>query len=326
MNNRYGELDFVSILVVTDESRKIKFSVPQDLRISSVMDLFPEDNRDKVRELERSLSDEGYKSTDEVLCFWGNRYREAFLEIVRVGGYILYKISIIPSIFLSKELLTLSDMYLENLRRLSQDARNIALKKDGEISNLLEQVSLLNQMILELQRELLKKNFELQELSNKLKEISIRDELTGLYNRRYLKDRFYEELARIGRGIYKGISLVYIDLNNFKRFNDNFGHEFGDEILKRFAEALRRFTRRNIDVPFRIGGDEFALIVINCEDICVPKVMERIQDYCIRECYGLRFSFGTKIIETPDADLEDCLRDADKAMFENKRSKKSSSS
>jgi diguanylate cyclase (GGDEF)-like protein len=95
--------------------------------------------------------------------------------------------------------------------------------------------------------------------SMQLVELAERDELTGLYNRR----RFHEELGRMladagRRGSRLG--LLAFDLDGFKPINDSFGHQAGDEVLVRLARELGRTVRRN-ETLFRIGGDEFALLV-----------------------------------------------------------------
>src|SRR6185312_9833656 len=85
------------------------------------------------------------------------------------------------------------------------------------------------------------------------------DELTGLYNRRGFKEIFDLELERARRGT-QVLSLAVGDLDRFKEINDRYGHQAGDEALKRLSTVFRK-GRRRIDLVARMGGEEFALIL-----------------------------------------------------------------
>src|SRR5207253_4373248 len=95
-----------------------------------------------------------------------------------------------------------------------------------------------------------------------------RDPLTGLANRRAFEERLHEELAR---GAPFGLAVL--DLDDFKRVNDTHGHEAGDEVLRRVAAVLARGVRADEGV-FRIGGEEFAVLVAGDRD-AVVRVAER---------------------------------------------------
>lgn len=98
-----------------------------------------------------------------------------------------------------------------------------------------------------------------QEYNSKLEELSVRDPLTGLYNRRKFHEFLQYEIIRAERHEY-GFSVVMIDLDNFKYINDTFGHPIGDMVLKELTVMLSESLRRG-DVLARMGGDEFALIL-----------------------------------------------------------------
>lgn len=88
---------------------------------------------------------------------------------------------------------------------------------------------------------------------------SIRDPLTGLYNRRFMEDAFERELYRAGRG-HHPVGCAMFDLDHFKQFNDTFGHQAGDTLLKELGRLLRSVTRHN-DIVCRYGGEEFVWIL-----------------------------------------------------------------
>jgi len=103
-------------------------------------------------------------------------------------------------------------------------------------------------------------------LKEKLKQQSIRDPLTHLFNRRYLEESFERELARCKRRNLP-LSLLMIDLDHFKKFNDTHGHPGGDALLSNFGRLLRSLCRRE-DIPCRYGGEEFVMLLPECDIDC----------------------------------------------------------
>ena len=94
-------------------------------------------------------------------------------------------------------------------------------------------------------------------------EMAIRDGLTGLFNHRHFYDRLEEEFSRASR--YKApLSLVFFDIDDFKRVNDTFGHARGDQVLKKIGQLLKTVARES-DIPARYGGEEFAVILPNTD-------------------------------------------------------------
>jgi diguanylate cyclase (GGDEF)-like protein/PAS domain S-box-containing protein len=96
-------------------------------------------------------------------------------------------------------------------------------------------------------------------LRETLRDQSIRDPLTGLFNRRFMQEALEREILRARRKNHP-LSLLFLDIDHFKRFNDTFGHDAGDFVLQSFADLLRKFFRGD-DVACRCGGEEFAVIL-----------------------------------------------------------------
>jgi two-component system cell cycle response regulator len=96
-------------------------------------------------------------------------------------------------------------------------------------------------------------------LHEKIREMTFKDGLTGVYNRRYFDNYLHREVLRCAR--YKRVlSLIYVDVDHFKKINDLHGHPAGDLVLKQVAERLNQGLR-NVDIVVRMGGDEFAVIL-----------------------------------------------------------------
>jgi diguanylate cyclase (GGDEF)-like protein len=148
------------------------------------------------------------------------------------------------------------------------------------------------------------------------------DPLTRLYNRRAFNHRLRVEAAR-ARRYGKPFALVVLDVDGFKRINDVHGHLAGDAALTRVAELLGQELRAP-DAAFRIGGDEFALILPEIAagpaDVAVRRMAARIERACADDGHAVTASFGVAVFGVSGQDPETLLRSADAAMYEAKRS------
>jgi diguanylate cyclase (GGDEF)-like protein len=162
------------------------------------------------------------------------------------------------------------------------------------------------------------------ELEAELREQAIRDPLTGLYNRRFLDEVLRQELARAARYGHP-LSLILIDIDNFKELNDRYGHLVGDEALKRVAKALRENIRQ-VDYIFRWGGDEFCVILPETNGPGAKEVVRRFQEPfgILAEEPVIRLTLGYASWDPrkePTPSVEDLFRRADQLLYEMKRSK-----
>ena len=124
-------------------------------------------------------------------------------------------------------------------------------------------------------KELLMLNEQLKEKNEKLLKSAITDELTGVYNRKFFEKRVVEEMEIADRANEK-ISLIIFDLDRFKLVNDNFGHQFGDEVLKRTTQIAGDLIRKT-DFLNRVGGEEFAIILPNTNKTQAVFVAEKVR-------------------------------------------------
>ncbi len=109
----------------------------------------------------------------------------------------------------------------------------------------------------------------------KISEISITDFLTGLYNRRHFNTIYELELKRAHRD-HKNFVLIILDIDFFKQYNDTYGHDGGDEVLKSISTALKDTLKRANDYIFRLGGEEFAIITSDIKYIGLVKLCNRL--------------------------------------------------
>lgn len=117
----------------------------------------------------------------------------------------------------------------------------------------------LEELVKERTKELEHMNEMLAENLEIVKELSIKDALTGLRNRRTFEEIFSREFSRARRENYN-FNFLMIDVDNFKKYNDFYGHQKGDEVLKTIGETLNRVSQRGNDFVFRFGGEEFVYI------------------------------------------------------------------
>jgi diguanylate cyclase (GGDEF)-like protein len=149
------------------------------------------------------------------------------------------------------------------------------------------------------------------------------DSLTGLFNRRAFLESLQHHLSLAERD-GKPTTLAYLDVDDFKRVNDDSGHEAGDEVLRLIATALRDSIRRT-DVVARLGGDEFALLIVGADQISavsvIAKVRHALQKLADRRP-GVTCSIGCVTFEPPPPSATIALRAVDDLMYQVKRRRK----
>lgn len=182
--------------------------------------------------------------------------------------------------------------------------------------------------------DFIKKPFGIEELEAKIRRIiternlrkelnrlSITDSLTDLYNQRHFYARLNEEVTRAQRQRHP-ISLILLDINDFKLYNDKYGHLEGDEILREVGEIIRRSIREAVDSGYRYGGDEFAVILIDADleitreiSFRIEKALEKKGKVTVSIGYS-KYSKGMTVT--------DLIAEADKELYLKKNNMKKS--
>lgn len=165
----------------------------------------------------------------------------------------------------------------------------------------------------------------LEENQRSLRDLSVRDQLTGLYNHREFYRLLGEELARSLRYGHQ-VSLLMLDIDYFKRVNDTYGHLAGDQVLRRLPELIRGQLRAS-DIPCRYGGEEFGVILPETAGAQAMEVAERIRSVVAGESIALpdggslriTVSLGIATFPGGSANEEDLVSAADLALYQAKR-------
>ncbi len=170
---------------------------------------------------------------------------------------------------------------------------------------------------------------EKSRLFEQIQQLSQIDGLTGLYNHRIFQEKLRQEVNRRNR-TQKPLSLIMLDIDHFKQFNDNYGHQAGDSVLKELSEIITSQSRcTTIDVCCRYGGEEFAIIMPELELHNAVKVAERLRKVVENNAFTIKegnpdvkvtVSLGAAgVTGTDDLSPEELVKKADDALYLSKK-------
>ncbi|MGB7876970.1 MAG: diguanylate cyclase [Anaerolineales bacterium] len=201
------------------------------------------------------------------------------------------------------------------------------LKQPTDVAKLPKTGELQREHLQLLADKLYEKNLELEKTNERLRNLSLTDELTGLNNRRGFMI-LANGLLKFSRRANHPLCLLYIDMDSLKKINDTFGHAHGDIALTHFAHILTQ-TFRDSDVIARMGGDEFAVLTIDATEGSLNAIKERLQSNVDTHnlesgrSYSLSFSLGIIRVDlTSTYTVDALLAQADAAMYEHKKQRK----
>jgi diguanylate cyclase (GGDEF)-like protein len=122
----------------------------------------------------------------------------------------------------------------------------------------------------------MQKHTELEKLTHKYKMDSITDGLTNLYNRKHF-DMVFSKVALISNENGWKSAFIMLDIDFFKQYNDTYGHDMGDLVLKNVANTLRRSFNKEYEYVFRLGGEEFGIIIFDTAEVKLKKSLDNFQ-------------------------------------------------
>jgi diguanylate cyclase (GGDEF)-like protein len=218
-------------------------------------------------------------------------------------------------------LFTRENLALGTLCVIDREPRELSSRQIEGLQALARQVSL--------RLDLRRTSLQLKQANEELEALSLRDDLTGLYNRRGFFLHAEQQLTLFrARKVGKGLWLMVADMDGLKQINDVHGHLEGSACIKQAGDILRR-TFRNSDVIARPAGDEFLVLAINALDDVAEKIPARLTanlekyNAASGKSYKLDMSYGLVPIGHDDAaTLPEIIKLADEAMYEHKRRKR----
>lgn len=164
---------------------------------------------------------------------------------------------------------------------------------------------------------------DLHEKAQRFQLLAITDPLTGLLNRRYLEERFTQEIERSKRYQFP-LSFVMLDIDGFKSFNDTFGHQAGDEVLRETAHCIRK-SLRNFDVAARYGGEEFIVVLpetdVTSATILAERLRRAVEQHFTseRSRHPVTVSIGVSSLSKALQNRQQVIRAADQALYAAKK-------
>jgi two-component system cell cycle response regulator len=165
----------------------------------------------------------------------------------------------------------------------------------------------------------LKRIFRERHLLDELERLAVKDPLTGLYNRRLFEKTAHKEAIRAAR-YHHPLCLFFIDIDNFKEYNDLYGHQAGDQVLIHLARILTTTVRHNVDTAYRFGGDEFTMLFPHLTSVVALKVGARIIEAFNRlelkpACLSIGIAHFLNKTDKVDKDIEDMVQRSDRALY-----------
>ncbi len=305
---------------VTEAFTEISLEVGPDVRV-----LVIEDNETDARNLRETLSSR-YQVTVE------GDGAEALI-LAKSGDYDL--------VVVSMTLANMDPLRLCSQLRTTEETRHapiIILVDEGDKDRLLKALEIgvndyimrptdRNELLARALTQVRRKRYQDRLRDNYVRSMSmaVTDGLTDLFNRRYFASHI-ENLMKGHRKSSKPISVLLIDIDHFKQVNDTYGHAVGDEVLREFAERIKRNVR-GIDLPARFGGEEFVVVMPDTDVMKATRVAERLRTSIEEQPFSVSAADVGELNVTcsigvsatrPEDTVDDLVRRADEALYEAK--------
>lgn len=215
---------------------------------------------------------------------------------------------------------------IDALDEVEGSLADICLSVQSILRELRQQKVVIAQMDAEMQARINNRTDALERVIGSLRTQATRDALTGLYNRRML-DEYLPRLIEQCRTDGEQLSVLMIDVDNFKPINDTLGHAAGDKLLRDISQLIRS-TIRDHDAAFRCGGDEFVVVLPRCPEIGAAKLRDRLVSLVdalaktIKSPLPPRLSIGLSVMKDLSSTATSLLQEADEQLYSVKRENK----
>lgn len=261
---------------------------------------------------------------NQVVSYW-----KGFVSIINEDSYVCFLALLDAShviVIGMKEMI--QELFYEEIvkinSQLTNKIRELYREKHSAEADAYYEISKMNNELANARRELKKKNYELEELNSKLENVSIKDPLTDLYNRRFFNLKA-PDIIHLAKRIKKNCTLVLIDINNFKQVNDSYGHLEGDKVLIYLSHCIQNTIRQGQDTAFRLGGDEFLIILEATSYDEATTVISRIKHFYSTKALGTSLAAGILEVDyhLMGSDFTQEFKEVDALMYEEKQKMKS---
>ena len=290
--------------IVLNEKNYLLFSKKIQINSLYVVAFIEEDNIiNKINDLQKYNDKLAYMVISSVLIFYIIFFfylsfkAKEFVD--KINAPLLNIVEITKNLGIKKDIKNLESCGIFEIDRLSTNFNNMMVELDTRT----------NKLVLEEAKRVYQ-----EKLANT-------DPLTGAYNRRYLNEFSFEYLKIVKRE-NKDLSLLLLDLDDFKKINDTFGHEIGDMVIKKVVEISKNSIRES-DLIIRFGGDEFIILLPNTNiqsaRFVANKIINKINEYNQNKEFYFSVSIGSAHYQVNDDSIDNIILRADESLYEAKK-------
>ena len=290
--------------IVLNEKNYLLFSKKIQINSLYVVAFIEEDNIiNKINDLQKYNDKLAYMVISSVLIFYIMFFFylsfKAKKFVDKINAPLLNIVEITKNLGIKKDIKNLESCGIFEIDRLSTNFNNMMVELDTRT----------NKLVLEEAKRVYQ-----EKLANT-------DPLTGAYNRRYLNEFSFEYLKIVKRE-NKDLSLLLLDLDDFKKINDTFGHEIGDMVIKKVVEISKNSIRES-DLIIRFGGDEFIILLPNTNiqsaRFVANKIINKINEYNQNKEFHFSVSIGSAHYQVNDDSIDNIILRADESLYEAKK-------
>lgn len=290
--------------IVLNEKNYLLFSRKIHINSLYIVAFIEEDNIiNKINDLQKYNDKLAYMVISSVLIFYIMFFfylsfkAKEFVD--KINAPLLNIVEVTKNLGIKKDIKNLESCGIFEIDRLSTNFNNMMVELDTRT----------NKLVLEETKRVYQ-----EKLANT-------DPLTGAYNRRYLNEFSFEYLKIVKRE-NKDLSLLLIDLDDFKKINDTFGHEIGDIVIKKVVEISKNSIRES-DLIIRFGGDEFIILLPNTNiqsaRVVANKIINKINEYNQNDKFHFSVSIGSAHYQINDDSIDNIILRADESLYEAKK-------
>jgi diguanylate cyclase (GGDEF)-like protein len=320
----FGQKVDQKFLQELSELSQVQFSFAPVATQPSVHNALAQQYRDENNRFLTVLNDwRGAALETLVIQFAPRTFNDNLIGVAGIVGLLTMLLFSVIGFWLLNNYLISPLLKITNHLATVIDTRNYSLRLNDQHSN---ELGILSRKTDELLSCIEDQDKQLRQQAEMLRQISLRDPLTGIANRRAFDEHFSRDIAQAIRN-NKPLALLFFDIDYFKDYNDHYGHSAGDRILVKVGQILSHYCQRASDLVSRYGGEEFVLLLPDTNHGQAESIAEKIREAVVAENIPherspykhLTLSIGISVMTNPSLESADLLLDAaDKALYKAK--------